>query len=182
MLNPPQLTPTTPETAVRPATPPPPRARGLRQALASAALGLLLSAAPTAAADAPPAPAAEAKAAAAAEGNAAAAAEANAASAAEAKAAPAAGAAAEGNAAPAAGAKAAPTGPVYEADELPPGFERVSGAPPTEQVSASKLVVGAYAAFFLGMFGFVIYVARRQQRLAEELAELRARLPAPEDR
>ncbi len=59
---------------------------------------------------------------------------------------------------------------------VPPGFERVAGAPDTEKVDASKLVVAAYAAFFVGMFGYVLWVGRQQSAIARELVELGARV------
>lgn len=62
-------------------------------------------------------------------------------------------------------------------DAPPPGFERVKGAPETEKVDANKLVIAAYAAFFFGLFGYVVYVGRQQRALAEELASLEARMP-----
>jgi CcmD family protein len=60
--------------------------------------------------------------------------------------------------------------------EPPPGFSRVKGAPDTEKVDASKLVVGAYAAFFLGMFLYVVHVARRQAEMAKEMKEIADRI------
>jgi hypothetical protein len=62
------------------------------------------------------------------------------------------------------------------AKSLPPGFERVAGAPDTEKVDANKLVVGAYAGFFVLMFGYIIYVARSQAAMAKEMAELAERI------
>lgn len=60
--------------------------------------------------------------------------------------------------------------------QLPPGFERVAGAPETEKVDANKLVVIAYIAFFVCMFGYVVYVARGQAAIAKEMAELNERI------
>lgn len=62
------------------------------------------------------------------------------------------------------------------AKKPPPGFERVAGAPDTEKIDASKLVVVAYAAFFAGMFGFVVYVARKQSDMAKEMEALANRI------
>ncbi|MCA9553089.1 MAG: hypothetical protein KC933_23835, partial [Myxococcales bacterium] len=42
------------------------------------------------------------------------------------------------------------------------GFQPVAGAPDTEKVDASKMVVGAYAAILFGLFGFVAYVVMKQ--------------------
>jgi CcmD family protein len=58
----------------------------------------------------------------------------------------------------------------------PPGFERVAGAPDTEKVDANQLVVAAYAVFFGGMFGYLIYIARKQAEMAKEMAELASRI------
>jgi CcmD family protein len=62
----------------------------------------------------------------------------------------------------------------------PPGFEPVSGAPDTQKVDPNPLVVGAYAAFFIGMFGYVVYVARKQSEIAKEMAELAERIQRAE--
>lgn len=59
---------------------------------------------------------------------------------------------------------------------IPPGFEKVAGAPDTEKVDANKLVVIAYACFFGGMFGYLVFVARKQAEMAKEMAELAARI------
>lgn len=69
---------------------------------------------------------------------------------------------------------AAPAAPPPPAP--PPGFERVAGAPDTEKVDANKLVVAAYAVFFGGMFGYLIYIARKQAEMAKEMAELASRI------
>jgi len=69
----------------------------------------------------------------------------------------------------------APSAPAKPA--LPPGFEPVpGGAARAESVDANVLVVAAYAAFFLGMFGFVIHVARRQAALSKDIEELSRKL------
>lgn len=52
------------------------------------------------------------------------------------------------------------------------GFQPVAGAPDTEKVDANKLVIAAYAAFFFGMFGYIVYVARRQSDMAKEMNAL----------
>lgn len=60
---------------------------------------------------------------------------------------------------------------------LPPGFQPVPGGEArAEAVDANLLVVLAYAGFFVAMFGYVIYVVRRQAAVSRELAELSARL------
>jgi len=41
-------------------------------------------------------------------------------------------------------------------------------------------VVGAYAAFFVGIFGYVVFVARKQAELAREMAELADRIKRAE--
>jgi hypothetical protein len=61
----------------------------------------------------------------------------------------------------------------------PPGYEKFE-ADPTQQTDANPLVVGAYAAFFVGMFGFVVYVARQQSAMAKEMAELAERIKRAE--
>jgi hypothetical protein len=59
----------------------------------------------------------------------------------------------------------------------PPGFEPVKGKEArAAEVDANALVVGAYAAFFLLMFGFVIYVVRSQASIAKEMKELAEKL------
>ena len=56
------------------------------------------------------------------------------------------------------------------------GFQPVAGAPDTEKVDANKLVVAAYAAIFVGVFGYVVYMARSQGEMAKEMAELAAQI------
>ena len=63
-----------------------------------------------------------------------------------------------------------------EADEIPPGFRPVKGAPDVAKIDANPLVVGAYATFFLGVFGYVVHLARRQTEMAREMEELAARI------
>ena len=67
------------------------------------------------------------------------------------------------------------------AKKPPPGFQKVEGAPSTEQVDANKLVVIAYIAFFAGMFGFVIYVTRQQSSIAKEMEALARRIGTKDD-
>lgn len=52
------------------------------------------------------------------------------------------------------------------------GFQPVAGAPDTEKVDASKLVVGAYAAVLFGLFGFVGFVVKKQSEMAKEMTTL----------
>ena len=59
---------------------------------------------------------------------------------------------------------------------MPPGFERVAGAPETEKLDPSPLVVGAYGAIFACMLGYVVFIARSQAALAKEMAELAERI------
>lgn len=54
----------------------------------------------------------------------------------------------------------------------PPGFEQIAGAPDKEKIDASRLVVAAYAAIFVGVFGYVVYVARSQSAMAKEMEAL----------
>ncbi len=58
----------------------------------------------------------------------------------------------------------------------PPGYEKFEPAPESEQVSASNMVVLAYGAIFLGLFGYVVYVARSQTAMSKEMADLAARI------
>jgi CcmD family protein len=59
----------------------------------------------------------------------------------------------------------------------PEGFVPLPGREArAEQVDASGLVVGAYAAFFLGLLGYVVHVARRQAAIAAEVADLARKL------
>jgi CcmD family protein len=66
--------------------------------------------------------------------------------------------------------------PAEPAKKPPPGFERVAGAPDAEKIDASRLVVAAYIVFFVGMFGFVVYVSRKQTELAKEMEALASRI------
>ncbi len=69
------------------------------------------------------------------------------------------------------------TSVAYAQDKKPPpGFERVAGAPESEKVDPNGLVIGAYAAFFVGMFGYIVHVARKQTEMAKEMAELAERI------
>ena len=63
-----------------------------------------------------------------------------------------------------------------EPDEIPPGFRPVKGAPDVAQIDPNPLVVGAYAAFFLGVFGYVVYLAWRQTEMAREMEDLAAQI------
>ena len=58
----------------------------------------------------------------------------------------------------------------------PPGFQQVAGAPDAEKIDASKLVIIAYATFFAGMFGFVVYVSKKQSDIAKEMEALAGRI------
>jgi hypothetical protein len=70
--------------------------------------------------------------------------------------------------------KAAPAEPERRP---PPGFEPVKGNEArAAEVDANALVVGAYAAFFLLMFGFVIYMVRSQSAIAKEMKDLAEKL------
>lgn len=60
--------------------------------------------------------------------------------------------------------------------DLPPGFEPVAGAPSTEQVDANKLVVAAYMACFLGLFGYLMWIAKQQKAISGELENLKRKL------
>jgi CcmD family protein len=61
-------------------------------------------------------------------------------------------------------------------------WENVPGGmmmqPPGESIRASTLVGAAYGFIWLMVAGFVVSVWRRQQRLEQELDELRRRLPS----
>ena len=61
-------------------------------------------------------------------------------------------------------------------------WENVPGSmmmqPPGESIPASTLVGAAYGFIWLMVAGFVVSVWRRQQRLEQELDELRRRLPS----
>ena len=74
----------------------------------------------------------------------------------------------------------AQSGTATPAAKPPPGFEPVAGAPDTQKVDPNPLVVGAYAAFFIGMFGYIIFVARKQSELAKEMSELSERIKRAE--
>lgn len=77
---------------------------------------------------------------------------------------------------PAAEAKTDPETPAKK-HEAPPGFEPVSGKErAAESVSAPLMVVLAYAAFFVLMFGYVAYVVKGQTALSKELKDLDAKI------
>jgi hypothetical protein len=78
---------------------------------------------------------------------------------------------------------AAATPPSPQPKPLPNGFVPLAGKEAAaESVDANTLVVLAYAAFFLAMFGFVIYVVRAQSALAREIQELSGKLERAEKR
>lgn len=57
------------------------------------------------------------------------------------------------------------------------GFVPVPGGQPnTENVSASLLVIAAYAAFAIGFVGYLVHLARQQGALAREIQSLGRRL------
>ncbi len=61
--------------------------------------------------------------------------------------------------------------------EIPPGFEPIKGSEARAQsVDANVLVVGAYGAILVLMFGFVIYVVRTQSQISKEMSELASKL------
>ena len=66
------------------------------------------------------------------------------------------------------------------AKKPPPGFEKFEPAPESEQVSATNLVVLAYGAVFLFLFGYVVIVARSQAEMSKEMVELARRLDKAE--
>jgi hypothetical protein len=74
----------------------------------------------------------------------------------------------------------AQTGTSTAAKKLPPGFEPVAGAPDVEKINPSPLVVGAYAMFFVTMFGYMIWVSRSQTAMSQEMAELAERIKRAE--
>ncbi|MEQ9503736.1 MAG: CcmD family protein [Deltaproteobacteria bacterium] len=73
-------------------------------------------------------------------------------------------------------AQTSTTAAVAPAKKPPPGFEKVAGAPDTEKIDASRLVVAAYIAIFVGVFGYVVYVARSQAAMAKEMESLASRI------
>ena len=64
--------------------------------------------------------------------------------------------------------------------KAPPGFEPVQGAPDTQKVDPNPLVVAAYGAILIGMFGYVVFVARKQSEIAKEMTELADRIKRAE--
>lgn len=61
--------------------------------------------------------------------------------------------------------------------KAPPGFEPLPGAEQrAESVSASSLVVGAYASILVLMCGFVMFVVRSQSAISKEIAELSSKI------
>lgn len=60
--------------------------------------------------------------------------------------------------------------------KAPKGFEPVAGAKETDKIDPNPLVVGAYAMFFVVMFGYVLFVARGQASIAREIADLSQRV------
>jgi CcmD family protein len=73
-------------------------------------------------------------------------------------------------------APAAQAAPAEAPKNLPPGFEKVAGAPDSQKIDASRLVIAAYVAIFVGIFGYVILLAKKQAELAKEMTELAARI------
>ena len=71
---------------------------------------------------------------------------------------------------------------VQPAVRPPPGFEPVAGGADVQKVDPNPLVVGAYAAFFVGMFGYVVYLVRQQSELGKEMAELAERIKRAENK
>ena len=60
-----------------------------------------------------------------------------------------------------------------EKPKPPPGFEPVpGGAARAEKVDANLMVVLAYAGFFAGIFGYVVFIARRQAELGRDIQAL----------
>ena len=64
----------------------------------------------------------------------------------------------------------------------PTGWEQVKGTPESQKVDPNPLVVGAYAAFFVGMFGYVVFIARKQTEMAKEMGELAERIKRAENK
>jgi hypothetical protein len=62
------------------------------------------------------------------------------------------------------------------------GFQPVAGAPDTQKIDASKLVIAAYATFFFGMFGYIVYVARTQSAMSKEMAALAEQIARVENK
>ena len=56
------------------------------------------------------------------------------------------------------------------------GFEQVTGVPPSEQLPATPLVIGAYAFVWVVLVGYIWSVARRLSKVQEELDRLDAQL------
>ncbi len=71
--------------------------------------------------------------------------------------------------------------PPPTARKAPEGFAPVSGpAPAQEELKAPPLVVAAYLFIWLGTFVYLLLLWRRQRRIAEEVADLEARLSRKE--
>jgi hypothetical protein len=60
--------------------------------------------------------------------------------------------------------------------KAPPGFEPVAGAEKKTEIDPNPLVIGAYAMFFVLMFGYVVHVARSQAAIAREMHDLAKRI------
>ena len=58
---------------------------------------------------------------------------------------------------------------------IPEGFERVTGAPLSEQIPAAPLVIGAYAFFLLLMVFYLWTIWRRIGKVESEMQALERR-------
>jgi hypothetical protein len=67
-----------------------------------------------------------------------------------------------------------------EKKALPEGFEPISGKEKKTEVDPNPLVVGAYAVFFVCMFGYMIFIARSQAGIAKEMQDLSERIKRTE--
>jgi len=57
----------------------------------------------------------------------------------------------------------------------PPDFVPVENAPAGEQIPAMPLLGAAYGVIWVGVFGYVWSVARRLQKVEDELAQLESK-------
>lgn len=64
---------------------------------------------------------------------------------------------------------------------LDEGYQPVAGAPDTEKVDANKLVVGAYGAIFVAIFGFMGFIVKKQSEMAKEMTDLARQIGEHED-
>ena len=60
----------------------------------------------------------------------------------------------------------------FQPPQAPEGFVQVTEVPPSEQLPAAPFLISAYAFFLVLMIGYVWSIARRLNRVEQEMAAL----------